>query len=127
MEKECHYPNNLVSHIFGGIYSGEITGQMSGKFTERFEEILISAVGTERFVCLRHRYRDNLTYREIGELCNGISGSCVCNLIDTANRQLRHPRILRSIRGILWQELAENQELKVPEKLRTACEWQKLS
>lgn len=99
---------------------------MSGKFTERFEEILISSVGTERFVCLRHRYLNDLTYRKIGELCNCISGSRVRNLIDTANRRLKHPRILRSIRGILRQELAENQELKVPEKLRTDCERQKI-
>ncbi|MDE5558604.1 MAG: hypothetical protein K2J32_13140 [Ruminococcus sp.] len=111
-KKEELYPNNLIEEIL----HQKITGQMSAEFTERFEKIVLSAVGKERFSCIRCRYHDGLTYREAGELCGNIPASRVRNLIETAMRRLAHPRIRRSIREILRQELAENPELEVSEK-----------
>ena len=117
-EEKIFYPNNLIEEIL----HQKITGQMSAKFTESFEKIVLSAVGKERFSCMRYRCRDGLTYREAGELCGNIPASRVRNLIETAMRRLAHPRIRRSIREILRQELAENQELKVSEKPETVSD-----
>lgn len=111
-EETVFYPNNLIEELL----HQKITGQMSAEFTECFEKIVLSAAGKERFNCVRCRYHDGLTYREAGELCGNIPASRVKNLNETARRRLRHPKFMRSIREILRQELAENQELKVSEK-----------
>lgn len=117
-KKEELYPNNLIEELL----NQKIIGQMSAEFTERFEKIVLSAAGKERFNCVRCRYRDGLTYREAGELCGNIPASRVQNLNETARRRLRHPKFMRSIREILRQELAENQELKVSDKPETVSD-----
>lgn len=105
------YPNNLLFDIFRG--HEEVVGELSEDFTKKLEKIVRDVSSNEKFQCVLFRYRNNMTLKQVGEVCNGITAGRVRNLIDTTMRRLVHPRISRSIRELLREEFNKNPELKI--------------